>query len=218
VDRKYLLGGLIALAVILAGAVGYSVFFNNSGSIDTDSKLSVQVTSYDRAQGSPKAPLTVVEYAAPSCPHCAYFEMNVFPQFKKNWIDTGRVYYVFRVLPLGPADVAAESIARCLPAEHYFEFIDLLFRNQTKWDPEYQVPDVHAGLVQMGQLAGMTPAQVDTCIGDQKASALTQQIGQDAMTKYNITGTPTFLAGGQMHGPFEDYKEMNAFLITVAKK
>ena len=98
----------------------------------------------------------MLEYAAPACPHCARFDETVFPLLKKNYIDTGKVFYIFRVFPIMPADGAAEAIARCLPADKYFRFIDLLFRNQKIWDPEYGVTDVRGGLVQMARIAGMS--------------------------------------------------------------
>ena len=219
-NRRHILIGLIALAVIVVGAAVYFMFFGGSGDAigSAQSKFGIQITSYDRTLGSPKAALLIVEYAAPSCPHCAHFDMEIFPEFKQKWIDTGKAYYVFRVLPLGAVDVAAESMARCLPPDHYFQFIDLLFRNQAKWDPEYAVSDVHAALIQMGQLAGMSPSQVDTCIGDQNAAKHIEQIGQDAVTKYGIQGTPSFLVNGQLHGPFADYPEMQAFLTATANK
>ena len=77
-------------------------------------------------------------------PHCAHFNADVIPHLNSNYIDTGKVYYVFRVFPIGAADVPAEALARCQPADNYFQFIDLLFRNQAKWDPENGVTDVHA--------------------------------------------------------------------------
>jgi protein-disulfide isomerase len=221
VDRKYLLMGLIALALIIVGAAAYFMFFaGGSDAIGTDqTKFGIALTPQDHTLGSPKASLLVVEYAAPTCPHCAHFDMNIFPDFKQKWIDTGKAYYVFRVLPLSAVDVAAESMARCLPPDHYFQFIDLLYRNQPKWDPDgYAVADVHGALVQMGQLAGMSASQVDTCIGDQAAARQIEQIGQDAVTKYGIQGTPSFLVNGQLHGPFADYQEMQAFLTSVANK
>jgi protein-disulfide isomerase len=219
VDRKYLLTSLIALAVIAVGAAAYFMFFAGGDAIGADTtKFGVDVTAQDHTQGSAKASLLVLEYAAPSCPHCAHFDMNIYPQFKKNWIDTGKAYYVFRVLPLSAVDVAAESMARCLPADRYFQFIDLLYRNQAKWDPEYAVTDVHGALVQMGQLAGMSSSQVDSCIGDQNAAKQIEQVGQDGVAKYQLQGTPSFITNGQLHGPFADYQEMNTYLTSIANK
>src|ERR1700750_2149727 len=152
-NRKQLLVGLVVVAVIAILAVAYFVF---SGPADDDTLASggthvnIALVKEDRTLGNPKAPLTMVEYAAPSCPHCAHFNEALFPYLKKNYIDTGKVYYVFRVFPLSQVDVAAEAIARCLPADNYFQFIDLLFRNQPKWDPDgYDIPDPAAALVNM---------------------------------------------------------------------
>ena len=100
---------------------------------------------------------------------------------------------MFRVFPLSSVDVAAEAMARCLPADNYFQFIDLLFRNQSKWDPEYRIPDVHAALVQMGRIAGMSEEQVDRCINDQAAQQRITKIGDDANKRYGINGTPSFV-------------------------
>jgi protein-disulfide isomerase len=222
-NRKQLLIGLVALAVVVVGAAAYFLFFSGNSSGDAalptgNEKYGIQITARDRTMGSPKAPILMVEYAAPTCPHCAHFDMDIFPQFKRQMIDTGKVYYVFRVFPLGAADVAAESIARCLPEDNYFQFIDLLFRNQPKWDPEYQPPDVHAGLVDMGRTAGLSAEQVDACIGNQAVANQVAQVGQDAQTKYNISGTPTFLIDGQMHGPFVDYKDLQDFITPMLPK
>ena len=114
----------------------------------------------DMSQGNPKAKVTVVEYASVACPICGTWFREIYPQFKAKYIDTGKVFYVFRVFPLRADDGTAEKIARCLPEDKYFSFIDLLFRNQPKWDVEYGVTDVHAGLVLLGRIAGMSGDQV----------------------------------------------------------
>ncbi len=132
VNRQAILVGLIVLAIMALGTVGYFVFYGGSPSTDTGGQDAnrLQITSHDRAQGSPDAPIQMVEYAAPSCPVCAGFDTQIFPFVKKNYIDTGKVYYVFRVYPLRSADIAAEAMERCLPKENYFPFIDMISRNQ----------------------------------------------------------------------------------------
>ncbi|MBV9692350.1 MAG: thioredoxin domain-containing protein, partial [Alphaproteobacteria bacterium] len=151
----------VAAAIILVAAVLYYVnpFGGSTADAipDTVGSAGFTLNSDDHTLGSRKAPITMIEYAAPTCPHCARFDMTVFPFLKSNYIDTGKVFYVFRVFPLHPSDVAAEAMARCLPADNYFQFIDLLFRNQAQWDWENGVQDVHGGLVKMGRLAGMNP-------------------------------------------------------------
>ena len=228
-NRQLLLIGIVAIAIVALGAFAYTVF---SGSSSNDSAsavaesgggnaLTVTVRKGDHTMGNPKAPLTVLEYAAPTCPHCAHFDMDIFPQFKQQYIDTGKVYYVFRVFPLNGVDVAAASIAECMPEDNYFPFLDLLYRNQPKWDPDgYQIPDVRAALKQMGNIVGLSGDKVDSCIGDQAEGKKIEQIGQEATTKYDVSGTPTFVFEGQpqTHGPFEDFQELKKYIDPILAK
>jgi protein-disulfide isomerase len=220
VNRNTILIGVIAIALLILGGGAWYVFHDNgTGSADAAAvtRSGFTLTSYDRAQGSPKAPMLVVEYAAPTCPHCAHFDMNIFPQFKKNWIDTGKAYYVFRVFPLNVVDVAAESIARCLPPDQYFSFIDLLYRNQPKWDPDgYDIPDVHGALIQMAQLAGMSAQKADACMQDQAAAKRITDSAQDAQKNYLIDHTPTIFANGHTIDTVGDYKSFDKALKAVA--
>ncbi len=222
-SRKQMIIALACVAVLVVAVAGYFMLTgastSDSGAVSkADERFGVQVAPADRTLGSPKAPLVILEYAAPTCPHCAHFDEEFFPLLKQQYIDTGRAYYIFRVFPLNAADVAAESIARCLPADNYFAFIDLLFRNQVKWDPEYRVSDVHAGLVEMARIAGLTEAQADSCMSDQAQAQKISQIGQEATTKYGISSTPTFIANGKVHGPFTDWNEVKGFLDPLLPK
>jgi len=221
VNRKQLLFGIVGVAVIGILVAAYFVFYGGSSDDNATAgdKSGMQIVDTDRHLGSPKAPITLIEYAAPSCPHCAHFNETLFGQLKANYIDTGKVYYVFRVFPISQVDYAAESMARCLPPDNYFQFIDLLFRNQPKWDPEYQIPDVHGALVQMGRIAGMSEGQVDRCIANQSEQQRIAKVAQDAQTKYNLNSTPTFIANGQVHvGGFADFQEVKEFLDPMLKK
>ncbi|HEV2560620.1 MAG TPA: DsbA family protein [Rhizomicrobium sp.] len=219
--RKQLLYGLVAIAVIAIGIVAYLVFFGASDSApvpDSGGKLTVQLKPTDRSLGSSKAPILVVEYAAPSCPHCSRWDQDVFPLLKAQYIDTGKVYYVFRVFPLNAVDVAAEAMARCLPADNYFQFIDLMFRNQDKWDPEFGITDTHTALVSMGRIAGMSAEQVDTCIGNQAEQKRITEVGQEAGTKYNISGTPSFIINGQFRSGEVPWEQMKTLLDSMLPK
>lgn len=212
---------LVAIAIIAAAVAGYFIW--SPGSADdtiaaTGPGVAVTLSPDDRTLGNPKAKILMVEYAAPTCPHCAHFNETIFPLLKKNYIDTGKVYYVFRVFPLNQLDGAAEGMARCLPAENYFQFIDLLFRNQPKWDPEYGVTDPHAGLVQMGRIAGMSADQVDKCIGDKAEADRVNKVATEGLTKYNINATPTFVTDGQVHSGAYTWQDLQTFLDSQLKK
>lgn len=219
--RKPLIFGLIVVALIALGATAWYVMSgsaSDSAVPDPNAGQTVTLTAWDRRMGSPKAPILMVEYAAPQCPHCAHFDQEIFPLLKQKFIDTGKVYYVLRVFPLGPADVAAEAMARCLPEDNYFQFLDLLWRNQIKWDPEYRVPDVHAGLVSMGRIAGLSAEKVDSCIGDQAQAQRITQVGQDATTKYGINSVPTFVVNGEVRQFTGEWNELQAYLNGLLKK
>jgi len=121
---------------------------------------------------------------------------------KQNYIDTGKIYYIFRTYPLSATDGAVEAIARCLPADKYFQFIDLMFRNQSKWDPDgYQIADVHAALVQMARIASLSPDRVDQCISNKDEQDRINAVALDGSRKYNIDHTPTFIVNGETVEP-----------------
>ncbi|HEX3674803.1 MAG TPA: DsbA family protein [Rhizomicrobium sp.] len=220
--RQWFLVGLVALAVVALCVIAYLLFYGNSPAdnfASSSEKYGIKLTEQDRAQGSPNAPILMVEYAAPTCPVCAHFDMDIFPLIKKNYIDTGKVYYVFRVYPLSAVDVAAESMARCLPKENYFPFIDMLYHNQPKWDPDGNViPDVRGALVQMGAVAGMSAQEVNTCIDNTTEQAAITKIGQDAQATYNVNGTPSFIVNGQMRVGASTWEDWQDYLNTMLAK
>lgn len=200
--RKQILLGVIVLALLLLGGGAYYVFFLPAANDSAAPVLPAAsaVNGGDHTLGSPRAPVTLIEYAAPTCPHCAHFDMDVFPALKQRYIDTGKVFFVFRVFPLGAVDVAAESMARCLPKDHYFSFIDFLYRNQSRWDPDgYDIPDVHAALLQMGNVAGLTAPQTDRCIADQAQAQAIEGVGTEAQNQFGIHQTPSFVIRGTVY-------------------
>jgi protein-disulfide isomerase len=186
-----------ALAIV---AILYFFVFNPSSDnqmlLANGQSTAIQLHKDDRTLGSPTAAVTFLEYAAPACPHCAHFNETIFPLLKKNYIDTGKVYYILRIFPIMPADGAAEAIARCLPADKYFWFIDLMFRNQKTWDPEYGVTDVRGGLIQVARIAGMTTEKVDQCIANKDEQDRINQVAQDGELKYSINAVPVFIING----------------------
>ena len=156
----------------------------------------IDITPYDRTMGDADAPVTLIEYASPSCPVCAQFQSESFPRIKAEFIDTGKVRYVVRVFPLRPEDGMAEKIARCLPPNHYFEVFDLLLSNQPMWDPENGVHDVRNGLLRVGRLAGLTDEQAKECMDSTALDSIINAVARDGAQKYNVNGTPTFIIDG----------------------
>ncbi len=176
------------------------------------------LTADDRTLGDPKAKIVAIEYAAPMCPHCAHFNAEGIPTLKSQYIDTGKVFYIFRVFPIGQPDVGAESLARCLPADNYFAFIDQLYRNQEKWDPEYGVQDVEGGLIAQARIAGFSEDQARACMKDKDKNARVMAVAQDAQTRYGISGTPTFVINGEVQTPGAPWSEIKAKLDSLLAK
>jgi len=221
VTRNQFIITLVAIAIIAAAVAGYFIWSPGSADdsiVANGPSANITLVADDRTLGNPKAKVLMVEYAAPTCPHCAHFNETIFPLLKKTYIDTGKVFYVFRVYPLNQLDGAAEAMARCLPAESYFQFIDLLFRNQPKWDPEYGVADPRAGLVQMGRIAGMSEDQVNKCIDDKAQADRINKVATEALTKYNLNATPTFVTAGQVHAGAYTWQDLQTFLDSQLKK
>jgi len=216
VSRKTLLILLAVVVVIAAGGIAWNLgLFGGSGDVATASRQGYEIQPSDRTLGKPKSKVVLIEYAAPSCPVCAAFNAQSFPQLKAKYMDTGKIFYAFRVFPLRADDGSAEKIARCLPEDKYFTFIDLLFKNQPKWDVEYgiQAPEgVHEGLILLGRIAGMSREQVDQCMENKAEDDRINKVSSEAQARYSVNATPTFILNGASIGsgniPFDTMSKL----------
>jgi protein-disulfide isomerase len=191
--KSWIILGVVAL--LAAGGAWY--FLAAPGdSVAAAPQASDPITGHDMTMGNPKAKVVFIEYAAPMCPHCAHFNNDIMPAIRKDYIDTGKVFYVFRIYPIGAPDGVAEKLARCLPRAKYFPFMDQLFHSQQQWDPEYGVQDVRAALLQQARIAGMSEEQFNSCTADTRQEAMINQVASDGQVRYNIGGTPTIVVNG----------------------
>jgi protein-disulfide isomerase len=148
----------------------------------------------DRVLGSDKASVTVVEYASMTCSHCARFHTTVYPDFKKKYIDTGKVRFMLREFPLDPIASGAFALARCLPEDKYYPMIEVLFEQQKNWA---FVPDPPKALLGIAKQAGFTEQSFEACLTDQKLSQAIEDSARRANEKFGVAGTPTFFINGQ---------------------
>lgn len=156
------------------------------------------VSSDDMTMGDPKAKVTVIEYASLSCGHCAAWNKEVFPAFKAKYIDTGKVYYVFREFITAPAQlaVAGTLMARCAGPEKYFGVVDAVFHSQ---EEIYRTQDIRGVLLPIAQTAGMDEAAFESCVGDEKAMRALQAKVERYAKEDKVEGTPTFFFNGEKH-------------------
>jgi protein-disulfide isomerase len=148
--------------------------------------------------GDADAPVTIVEYASTTCPHCANFHATLFPHIKSQWIDTGRAKLVMRPLPTAPAQLAVASflVATCAgEGEAYFDALGDLFATQEELFAAAQGGDLQAYYDGVGARHGVTPAELEQCLGDENALAGIQA-SIDAAVADMIQGTPGFVING----------------------
>ena len=149
----------------------------------------------DMSLGSAKARIKVVEYASLSCSHCATFNAEVFPAFRKKYIDTGRVQYTIKELLTPPAELAVAGflMARCAGPAKYFKVVDEVFRSQARWR---QGADIRGIYLEIATANGLTEAQFEACIRDEAAqSALGERVKRSA-EQDQVDSTPTFFVNG----------------------
>ncbi len=152
----------------------------------------------DMALGPRDAPVTVIEYASTTCPHCAEWAKEVFPAFRAKYIDTGKVHYVLRELPTPPADLSEAGflVGRCAGAK-YFVVLDVLWRSQ---DWLQETGNGAGWLSGAGQAAGLTPQQTDACVKDGSAIKAFHERMAANEKELPAKGTPTFFVNGKQVG------------------
>ena len=169
----------------------------------------------DMALGPANATVTITEFASMTCPHCAAFTEKVFPKIKSEFIDSGKIRFVFREFPLDIKAAAGSMLARCIAkddAAKYFAVVDLLFKQQNDWVAK----NTTETLIRIGKQAGLSQTQVEDCLKDQ---ALLDKIAADqkfANEVLKVNSTPTFFINGEMlkgEQSFEEFaKRINAML------
>jgi protein-disulfide isomerase len=145
--------------------------------------------------GDDKAPVTIVEYASLTCPHCAHFFATTFPKLKKDYIETGKVRYILREFPLNPLDAAAIMLARCTGKDDktkYYAMIDTLWSQQRTWVVEKPLEPLKA----IARQAGLSEEQFNACLTNQQLLDGLESSRQHATDKLGVNSTPTFFING----------------------
>jgi protein-disulfide isomerase len=224
-NSKYLYGAIAAAVVVIAaGAWFWTGQAASPLASAGGSGQNMDMKSSDMIHGAQNAPITIVEYASMTCPHCAAFQKEVVPKLTKDYIDSGKVRMVFREYPLDGAARMASAVARCLSGDQYFSFIDLLFANQMNWIKDFDgngqltKEDIQQGLEQMGRFAGMAKEKVDACADNKDNLALVDANWMEGQTKYNVNSTPTFFINGVKHEGEIPYDQLKKDLDSLLKK
>src|SRR5450631_2658429 len=201
----------------LAALVGFSPLRLIADAMaQSASDVSKPVSLPEMALGPANASVTITEYASMTCPHCAAFNEAVFPKIKSEYIDSGKVRYVFREFPLDIKAAAGSMLARCIAKEDsgkYFTVIDLLFKQQNDW----VMKDTTATLTRIGKQAGLSQQQVEDCLKDQ---ALLDKIAADqkyAAEVMKVDSTPTFFVNGEKIKGETSFEEFDKRIKSLLK-
>lgn len=169
----------------------------------------------DRILGNPNAPVEIIEYASLTCPHCRNFHLNVLPELKKKYIDTGKVKMIYRDFPFDRFGLMAAVLARCAPPKRYFQFIDVLFENQEQWSRD---PNPGAALVRIGKLGGLSEDDFKACMDNRPLVEGVIQMRLDANKRYDVTSTPTFVINGDKRVVgFQEFEVFDTLLEKLTK-
>jgi protein-disulfide isomerase len=180
------------------------------------SDVAKPVSLPDMALGPANAPVTITEFASMTCPHCAVFNETVFPKIKSEYIDPGKIRYVFREFPLDIKAAAGSMVARCIAKDDpgkYFAVVDMLFKQQNDW----VIKNTTETLTRIGKQAGLSQQAVEDCLKDQ---ALLDKIAADqkyASDVLKVNSTPTFFVNGEMIKGETSFEEFDKRIKALLK-
>jgi len=190
ITRRALLVGASALAFVTFADPPARVLAQTKVS---DDDLAPAGPLGDQVMGAENAPVTIIEYASMTCPHCAQFQARTFPKLKERYIDTGKVRFIFREFPLDPLAAGAFMLARCADKDKFFPIIDLLFSTQRDW----VVPNPLQPLLNVAKQAGYTEDTFNACLKNQQVLDGIQNVRDRAAKVLNVESTPTFFVNGK---------------------
>jgi protein-disulfide isomerase len=161
----------------------------------------------EQAMGAENAPVTIVEYASMTCPHCATFAVETLPKLKEKYIDKGKVRFIFREFPFDPLAAGAFMLARCAGPDKYFPVIEALFAQQAKWAVQNPIPP----LLAISKQLGFTEQSFEACLKNQQVLDGIDKVRIRAAEKFNVQSTPTFFINGErLTGalPLQDFEKL----------
>ncbi|MEP9385721.1 DsbA family protein [Mesorhizobium sp. KR9-304] len=179
----------------------------SQGSVDM-AKLLEPGALPDKVLGNDDAPVTIVEYASMTCPHCAQFHATTLPELKTKYIDTGKARLIFREFPFDPRAEAGFMLARC-SNDNYFPMVDVLFKQQQNWA---SVENAKDALLQISKLAGFSQESFEACLTDQKLLDDVRAVQKRGSDEFKVDSTPTFFINGNTYKGALTIAEMSAII------
>ena len=166
------------------------------------------ITDQDRILGDPEAPITIIEYASLTCPHCANFHATAYKDLKKNWIDTGKVRFVYRHMPLDQLATVGSVAAESLDDDNrFFGLITYLFQTQDTWARSQNPLEE---MKKIALLAGVSNEQFDAALKDRELIDRVINQAREGAAVFNVNSTPSFVINDKLYNnmSYEDFNEV----------
>ncbi len=182
-----------------------------------DIGFDMESATKEKILGNKDAKVTIIEYASLTCSHCASFHKKVYPDLKRDYIDTGKVKYILRDFPLDGIALKASMMARCIDDEKYFNIMEVLFKSQFKW---HGSQDPIQSLKQTSKLAGLSSESFDKCIANKDLEKSILDKMQAGQKKWEIKATPSFIFndGADKFTGEQPYREFQNTIDRLLKK
>lgn len=167
-------------------------------------------TIVEMVQGAEDAPVTLIEYASYTCPHCANFHADAYKKLKADYIDTGKVKFIYREVYFDRYGLWASMVARCGGQEKFFGITDLIFKDQRQWTQAGGPVEIVEELKKIGRLAGVENDTLEACMQDATKAQTLVNWYQENATRDGVNSTPSFLLNGEKmsNQPYADIKAL----------
>ena len=177
-------------------------------------KSILDIKDSDFSIGDPDAPVTIIEYASMSCIHCANFHNNTLGDLKKEYVDTGKVRFVFRDFPFNYPALAGSMMMRCIPNDVRYDYMNALYKLRKDWVFRDN-SKTREELYKIMQSGGMQLSDFDACLGDINLENDLLEGVMNAQREFNIRTTPSFIINGELYSGNKNIKEFRQIIDKI---
>jgi protein-disulfide isomerase len=197
---------ILAASASIASSFGLSAANAQEGTTHDVAKLATTAMP-DHVLGSADAKVTVIEYASPTCPHCAQFSNDVYPAFKAEYIDTGKVKFILRPFVRNLQDAVVFLLAEAAGEDKYHQVIETYFKTQGTWG---LAEKPRAALLEVAKQLGFTEETFDAALTNQELFEAMKKVQEQASNEFKLEGTPTFYINGKQLTGEKTLEELKA--------
>ncbi len=192
----------------------FFLIFSQISSLNASENSVLEIKEDDFFIGDPNAPITIIEYASMSCSHCADFHNNTLEDLKTEYIDTGKVRFVFRDFPFNYPALAGSMMMRCVPNNVRYDYMNALYKLQKTWVIRDQ-SKTRSELYKIMQSGGMKIEEFDACLSNINLENDLLEGVMNAQREFNIRSTPSFIINGVLYSGNKNIKEFRQIIDKI---